>query len=573
MLSSVLTVLRVAALIFSFYGLFQFTLTKLSVNVDFVIPLIFAAIGSALFLGGLLYILPVVAVLILLSGIVFGIMSIIRRESFFRVVSAGTVFFAVVAAVLVYTTYGARIVSYDDFSHWAIVMRPLVNNNRFPIDSDHGILFTSYPLGSSCVYYYFAFITGIKTEWIYMYAKSVLITGLFTSLFAFSRKWVTYLLAGASSLIFLTGNNAILSLSVDTLMPAAGAAGFLFCVYYRKQILEKIWLVLPFTIFAINVKNSGVFFAAAIVGYMLLCGHDTLKENKRKWIINAAAPFAALILWQIHVKLTFSNGMRSKHSMSLYYFAATVYQKSFRDIWGIIKSIFFRFFSLSNKALYLAAFVLILYAVMWLLQKKKGDSETKTDLYMLVALFAYELGLIGTFLFSMPLSEAVALSGYERYYRSMLIFIAAFICVRTIIFIDGLSKKALEQVVCGAVAVLCALSFYFTLEPYFGYFRRQYPGGLRYDIERIIEEYDLQPNKKYLLTRTGPDFGDTEFPFHYLLQPDVAGSSSAEELRTEDYMTYFDYLVVVQRDEEIDAYLEETFGTSDVEVIDLSQYR
>ena len=182
MLSTALTLLRIAVLIFSFYGLFQFTLTKLSVNVDFVIPIVFASVGSVLFLSGILRILPAVAVLILLGGVYLGIRSIISRENFFGVVSAGTVFFAAISVFLAFIIYGAKVVAYDDFSHWAIVMRPLVNSNRFPNSSDYGISFASYPLGSASFIYYFSFVTGIKAEWMYMYSKTVLTAGMLTSL-------------------------------------------------------------------------------------------------------------------------------------------------------------------------------------------------------------------------------------------------------------------------------------------------------------------------------------------------------------------------------------------------------
>lgn len=66
----IVTIIRLLALLFSFYGYIQFISKK--IKLEFVIAVIFSGIGSVMFLAGILNILPEVTATIFLIGLILG---------------------------------------------------------------------------------------------------------------------------------------------------------------------------------------------------------------------------------------------------------------------------------------------------------------------------------------------------------------------------------------------------------------------------------------------------------------------------------------------------------------------
>lgn len=50
---------------------------------------------------------------------------------------------------------------YDNFTHWAIIVKVLLTTNAFPTTANHLIEFSNYPIGTSSLIYYFARFWGI----------------------------------------------------------------------------------------------------------------------------------------------------------------------------------------------------------------------------------------------------------------------------------------------------------------------------------------------------------------------------------------------------------------------------
>ena len=74
----VVKIIRVLILVLSFYGYIQSVRKK--VKLEFSIGIIFSAIGSVMFLAGILNIMKEAAILISLCGLVLAIQSIYKRE-------------------------------------------------------------------------------------------------------------------------------------------------------------------------------------------------------------------------------------------------------------------------------------------------------------------------------------------------------------------------------------------------------------------------------------------------------------------------------------------------------------
>ena len=121
---------RLLLLVFSFYGFMQTARRRLDVNLS--LAFIFASIGSLMFAAGILNLLPETAAFICLLGCALGVCSIRRRDSVLALVSPGTLFFAVGSVVMAALLLRTKFTSYDNFSHWAIVVKRMLATDRFP---------------------------------------------------------------------------------------------------------------------------------------------------------------------------------------------------------------------------------------------------------------------------------------------------------------------------------------------------------------------------------------------------------------------------------------------------------
>ena len=362
LLEKILIIIRILFLFMSFYGYIQYF--KRFIQRDLTISFVFCSIVSVLFFAGILNILSEAAWCIAFVGIFLAFSSLQKRESFHAITSHGIFFFCFGAIFFIFLLHGSKFTTYDNFSHWAVVSKVLIQHDRFPSFADLFIMFQSYPLGSAIFIYYCAEIAGISSEWFQAFAQAFLMVGLVASIFAFTAKRTSVLLASVCSVILLCSNMPFTDLTVDTLLSLAGFAATAFCIYYRDDLQQKIPYTIPYSIFLINVKNSGIFFVAVVICLSLYYTRNT--RNKRiVQIATLFSPFISLFLWKKHVNLVFQNGLNTKHSMSISNFSTVFQDKTPEDISNIISAIFHRTFSFSNPGVQL----LLIGAVLWFLCK------------------------------------------------------------------------------------------------------------------------------------------------------------------------------------------------------------
>lgn len=563
-------VVRLLLLVFSFYGFMQAARRRLDANLS--LAFIFASIGSLMFLAGILNLLPETAAFICLLGCVLGVRSIRRRENPLALISPGTLFFAVGSVVMAALLFRAKFTSYDNFSHWAIVVKRMLATDRFPNFSDVNIQFQSYPLGSSCFIYYIAKVSGIRFEWMQMLAQAVLMLGMTAALFSCSRWPVTHLLTAVVGVALLAGDVDFTSLMVDTLLPLTALAGLAACVALRERIGERPWLLLPFLLFLMSIKNSGLLFDVVLLVCMLCCGHKALRGHVRAFALTALSPFALLLLWQKHVKLVFSDGMHAKHSLSLSLFAATLEEKGEDIIQTITGGMLGKVFSLSNPMLYV---LLLLLALLLIGRFCLRDRQSPHFLAPLVlgSYAAYELGLFLMYLLTMPTGEALILAGYSRYEKTILIFCAGAAWIYACRLAACALPGALRRTVSAVLAALCAASVFALVKPSRSYFRRQtFAGTTREAYDQLIEDYGIPAGCRYMILRSENDDGYLYYLTRYLLDPQAVSSAELSWLiELPDLWRDYDYLITLDPSEEVQAYLSEHFELSPV--IDLSLYK
>lgn len=565
----IVTIIRLLALLFSFYGYIQFISKK--IKLEFVIAVIFSGIGSVMFLAGILNILPEVTATIFLIGLILGGVSIRNRESAIGLISVGTVFFGIMGIFFLVLLYNDKFVNYDSFSHWATVLKVMLLENRFPNFLDTvNIGFQSYPLGSASFIYYIVKIAGITSEWMQMYAQIILMIGMVICLFAFVKKIDSIILAVIVSIMLLCSNTEFNDLLVDTLLPLTGLSTMSFCIYYKNDLQKKGLWVIAFNTLLISIKNSGIFFVIVTIVYILICSKDYGKDALKILLVQIFSPFIFLLLWKKHVSLVYQTGMMAKHSMSIQNFKTVFLRKSIIDIKDITLEVLKNVFTLSNPIIYLFVFCVLLYFLHKVFIQKSSKVELQIFLIALLTYIFYLFGLLGMYIFSMPLKEAVNLNGYNRYYRTILIFVVGIV---TISILEN--EKNYKGIHYRLLIPLWILVFYCTLIPRFSYYKKQIIPQLRIQYDELICEYAVPQRASYIVILEKSNQGYLGYMSKYLLLPkDIIFCDSSKDgqeiLKTK--WKEFDYLIVYDSSEEIFQWTEKTFHTKE-SVINLSNYK
>ena len=341
------TLIKIVLFFISTLGTFELlrNLSREGINRYFLPSLTVAVQVTVLFLAGLLNVLKEATIILYLIGFYGILKSFYQRKSilflkYYFKLGYGFLFLVMMIAALY--VRGKIFVGFDNFSHWALVVRRMLEVNRYPNFEDTLIAFQEYPLGSATYLYYFAKLTG-RSESLQMLGQAYMIVASVLPLFAFAKR---NRLAAAIVMFFFVNflfvyNIPIVDLLVDTLLPLIGICGLVFTYQNCREKELKLNLLFSscYMVQILQTKNSGIFFVILIVIVLLLFA----KKNKSylQNIAASAVPFLSLLLWQKHCQYVFPSAALSKHAMTIENYKTVFGDKTPEDIMTICSSIAF----------------------------------------------------------------------------------------------------------------------------------------------------------------------------------------------------------------------------------------
>lgn len=339
------------------------------------------------------------------------------------------------------------LIHYDNYSHWATMVKFLTYTGHLPGAHDAIISFTSYPPATALFVTQFVTFTGFHAgtmlvgQFLLIWAASY---SVFATLRDRTRGLTSMLLCLTIAVSYVFNINIRLNnLLVDYVLAILTVAGLVgIFVYQRrpKMLAAHVALVCGTLLL---VKNSAAFFVVIIAVYYLV----TLVQHSRGgWLrrtlrvtgqfcgtlLVAALPF---IWWELHVHLTFTA---SKHEIN-----AAAYQSQLaHDGWHGFTQIgqaflhqIFSWGSLSTQGFLvlniglIAAWAIIRYAC------HHPNRLVKLLGWLDLITILYYGSLLGMYVLSMPYDEAITLDGFERYMSTVVVlnlFIGAICLVRVI---------------------------------------------------------------------------------------------------------------------------------------------
>lgn len=558
-----LKIIRLILLCASTYGYMQHFGRKLvpALSIGFT----FTSIGSAMFLAGLLNLLPEAALAIFLGGLCCLVADVVRGAWKPSISLAGICFLAMLA-ILLARLYGCRLIHLDNFTHWALAVKHMLVKNRFPNYSDSYIRFQSYPLGSGVLIYYFAKVSGIHGEWFQMFAHWACAAAMFAGLLAVAKNTPAKLLCFAATLLLLSADNSFDQLLVDSALGFIGLGAVCFCVFYQRELRQKGLYVIPWLTYLISVKNSGALFVVYVLVLVYLWG------GFKQGIACTLAPLVCLGLWNKHVSYVFDAGMMAQHAMSLDNYKRMLAAKRAGSVSTVIRKMLGEVFSLSNP--YLAILLLSLVLLVAALALAKGDRVVRGLLIYGVACYLiYQVGMGAMYIFTMSEKEAVRLASYDRYNGTILIFSAGVAVLAAALLSERLRGLEKGRVRAAACCLACAGAIAVSGIPHYDAYTRQADETfvelqpLRDKADAIFEQGDVASEASYyILVDDAFTSVDTIYLYNLvncqMLAEDVQ-TRKLGQVASEDEVRRCDYLIGFGDDPAIQAYMKDNFGAED----------
>lgn len=605
----VLLLLRFGALFASIMGYVAFARAFMNVPAYFSYLLSLSAVGCAMFLAGFAGVLEPAAYVLLGLGyaLLLAVVLADRLHVAFRkpIVDMVNVMFFLWFFVTFASLINYRLIHYDNFSHWALVVKQMLATNRFPDAASSLIDFKTYPLGMSAFLYFVCRVVG-RGDGVMLVGQSLFVFASFYALNGVIRDRKRFLLAallglGGAVMSYFNVAVRVNNLLVDFLLPLIALGAIAGTVAFDKRYRAACLASIPVLGFLLIVKNTGVFFALPAFAFLLYWGRMSRKGKTLLWKLlvwlGALAAIAACCipaaLWSAHTAQIFTGAptkfqidWQALLRLDFRHLEAMVPGRTPEQLAAIVTLFWHTVtspYQLATQGLLLANMMAL---VAWLNARygfQKRWKLLKVLVLLDVLMAVYYAGILVFYLAVMPLDEALRLAGFDRYAGSMTLFMigALFLCAvrdverslyiqqgaqRDIRAFKSLQTKRIYQSTSFA-AFAAAMLFLVTDLTGMNALQEGYPKTLPARAETLLgNAWEPGGDARYLLYAPDTDRQVSDSYLQYigrylLFTPNVGTVSQADDTLLTALADY-DYLVVVESDEGIRAFMQANAGLS-----------
>lgn len=597
---TILQLLTGALLLSSCLGYMLLVRKALSLDWEFIPVFVFSSIACIVFLGGLAGQLFTVSLAVMILGLLAlaasAVLRVRQRAYTFRFAFSVYLFsFLAGSLIFLLLLFQNKLTHYDNFSHWAIVLKVMLSTDAFPTPSSNLIDFKNYPLGVSSFLYYVCRFAG-HAESMMLFAQGLLIFSCFYAMFGIVSEKKRFLLYaflgfGLSVLSFFNMTIRITNLLVDFLLPIYTLAIFAVVYRYRNEIKRACIVVLPLAGLLTVMKSTGIIFAA--IGLIFLIYTWLTHWSKPGWkhALAVAGMLCGALLpyfgWSWRMATVF-QGIKNKFDVSSSGLQSMEAGKTAEQMHDIISLFLRSSIDLTTRpaigiaVFHLAAIAASVFAAVVL---KKKWNLWKALIALDIVLLLYYAGILGLYLYSMPLDEAIWLAGFERYVSSIVVLFAGGLALCAAVdlersfhykigevpdyrsFKNVKTKGFYQKGVMACVAIAATL----LLSEYNGIFSiaKSYETTLPYKVHSVTGDRWYKSGEedkaKYLFYASDTDQQVTNYYMQYigkyfLYAPKVDGICLFYEDNMDNLLSGYDYLVVVESDSDGKRLLKKHYG-------------
>lgn len=585
--------------------------TKARIQIEFVPIIVCSSIAVIIFLGGMIGLLLPTTIIVIISGVIGFFKFIKNRKKYkfmFQYITYMRIGLVIGCFCFLLQTLHTNFIHYDNFSHWAIVVKEMLITHAFPSADSLLIDFKNYPLGASSFIYFVCTVLGTSQSYM-VFAQGILIFSCFAAIFGIITEKKRFLLSmflatGFSILSIINITIRINNLLVDFLLPCLALAIIAVIYRYRENLEDATILICPMLGFLVIIKSIGIIYTLIPMIYFVYLSMRSRNRNERnflKLIFYLLQVFViscfTLVIWTFHVFLSFSE-VENKFEVSVTSIQSVYAGKTLDDIHNIIRLFLEYMTDITERPIMgiilfnVIAVVMCLISVCILHRKWKLPKMLGIMNGILILYFS---GILGMYLFFMPLEEAMYLAGIERYASTIVIFFGGVLTMCATIDLENsffyrigevpdyqsfksITTKSIYNnsvLICFFLTILILTSEYNGLE----YYIVNYDTTLPAKVESVVGDNwskDLDTTR-YLVYASDEEEQVTSLYLEYIAKYYLrANNVDTISVITDDTVlalfNRYDVLIIIETDETIQSIMQENLGvTGDIGCYNLEE--
>ena len=369
------------------------------------------------------------------------------------------VWFIIFGILISLTLLKSPLIHYDNFTHWATMVKYLTFVGELPSAQQNLVTFTDYPPITAMFLTYLSTIVGYHEGSLLVGQFMIIGAGLYTLFGVLRDQRRALITAGLVFMLTLINifNIAIRfnNLLVDCLIAILAIAGISAVYIHRDQ---RGWQIVSTSLivnFLLLTKSSAMYFAILILIYFAIANFARIKNKAPKWregikttaviILTTAGSFIGWLMWRVHVANVFTKV--SKHALNLQAYQSQVDHESANTQKLIVQK--FMSYMTNTDTLFFRGILLVNIALLltWLVIRV-GLHKRSYSLIMLaitdLVTTIYVIGVLGMYVVSMPYAEAINLAGIDRYLSTIVIFS---ILLSGVIILNDIDRASFQPIV------------------------------------------------------------------------------------------------------------------------------
>ncbi|MCK1214845.1 hypothetical protein [Streptococcus uberis] len=385
-----------------------------------LVNILFPASLMIYFLGILLFIYSSVKA----KGLTIG--NLLKHTNF---VTFGMLFYI---GIYIVTLWNQSLLHYDNFTHWATIVKFLYLEDRLPAVADRIISYNTYPVGSSLYLYYITKYVGFS-DGIMLVGQFLIIAAAQFTIFGVVKDRRRLLpnaiiFASFGVMTYLNFSIRFNNLLVDLLIAVLAISAISILFLQEYDFFQSSFLISIILAFLVLVKTSALFFVICIImSHMMTSIQNDEYEKNVKFYLSSLLLFIPIIfnqLWGTHVKDVFA-GMASKKHEIVAGSIASVLEGNLSTDQHIILSHYIKTVFSIHTLTSLQIIVIFSSFILFTLIIGIKFKIWKTNLIVLstsvLMTILYYFGNLIMYLTAMPVEEAKRIAGFERYILTIIV--------------------------------------------------------------------------------------------------------------------------------------------------------
>lgn len=434
-------------------------------RIEETMPISIVGIILLIFLAGLLDNLKIGAIIVQILTIIqliFILITILKKdkdgikEILGRILTPGLLIYTLLFIVNVIINQGRIFEDYDEFNHWAVIIKNMFIYNTYGTNPETIVRFNEYPPFTAVFQYLFLAVQKVYSEDTVIIAQNVLYLSIIIPITK-KIKWdksALKILTAIPLIIFMPMilyKNFFLNILVDGILGIMFAYT-IYSAYEDDSSIFKTLKILAGTIMLCLTKTSGLGLAVLALIIILIKIIIDRKKDKSKFkssikslIVICVITAILTSIWYIKV-----NNAQKRWDFSKYVNAEEDRQNSSDILKSFTMSVFMRQDITTKQLTVFAVMILLIGLQIYSIKKVKNKNFTYYAIAMLVSIPIYLISLAITYMTIFENIEGTMLTCFDRYTSTILL---ATLCFNAFAMFDIKTKFSVELIVIASIII------------------------------------------------------------------------------------------------------------------------